>query len=99
MFGAAATSVSKLSAFDPLCKGTAVSRLVRTSAMLHRKSTEYSLAELLEHPVLRVQMANEGIEDRSLDLILDTTAVHRRFSGTGSFTRCGFAYPCLDTGQ
>jgi hypothetical protein len=70
-------------------------------AMMHRKSTEYSLAELLDHPVLRVQMANEGIENRSLDLILDTTGNHHRFSNTGSTTtrRGGFAYPRVDAGQ
>jgi hypothetical protein len=68
-------------------------------AMMHRKSTEYSLAELLEHPVLRVQMANEGIEEQSLDLIIDKAGGHHRFLESGSSTRAGFAYPCLEAGQ
>ena len=51
--------------------------------MTHRKSTEYSLAELLEHPVLRVQIANEGIEDQSLDLILDRIGNHHPFLEPG----------------
>jgi hypothetical protein len=43
-----------------------------------KRSKEYSLAELLDHPVLGVMMANAGIERRSLDLILDTDCADRR---------------------
>jgi hypothetical protein len=64
--------------------------------MMQRKATEYLLAELLEHPILRVHMANEGIEDRSLDLILDASSAHHRFAGTGLAAQGGFAYPCPD---
>jgi hypothetical protein len=67
--------------------------------MMHRKSTEYSLAELLEDPVLRVQMASEGIEEQSLNLILDTAGNHHRFLEAGPQIREGFAYPCLEPGQ
>ena len=43
-------------------------------------SKEYSLDELLEHPVLSVQITNEGIERRCLDLMLDAVSGHRRFA-------------------
>jgi hypothetical protein len=66
------------------------------TAMMQRKSREYSLTELLEHPMLRVQMANEGIENRSLDLILDASSTHHRFVETGLAAQGGFAYPCPD---
>ena len=39
---------------------------------------EYSLAELLEHPVLVVLMTRDGIERRGLDLILDAESGDRR---------------------
>ena len=42
-------------------------------------SKEYSLAELLEHPVLGVQMTSEGIERRCLDLMFDTVSGRHRF--------------------
>jgi hypothetical protein len=45
-----------------------------------RGSKEFSLAELIEHPVLGVQIANEGIERRCVDLMLDTISGHHRFS-------------------
>jgi hypothetical protein len=47
-----------------------------------RGSKEYLLAELLDHPVLGVQIANEGIERRCVDLMLDTMSNHHRFSET-----------------
>ena len=59
--------------------------------MLFRRSKEYSLEELLEHPVLGVQMRSEGIDRRGLDLMFDATsgqqcfgeAEHReRFTGS-----------------
>jgi hypothetical protein len=43
-------------------------------------SKEYSLAELLEHPVLGAQLTNEGIERRCLDLMLDAANGHHRFA-------------------
>ena len=46
---------------------------------MFRGSKEYSLDELLEHPVLSVQITNEGIERRCLDLMLDAVSGHRRF--------------------
>ena len=47
---------------------------------MFRGSKEYSLDELLEHPVLSVQITNEGIERRCLDLVLDAVSGHRRFA-------------------
>jgi hypothetical protein len=47
---------------------------------MFRGSKEYSLDELLEHPVLSVQITNEGIERRCLDLMLDAVSGHRRFA-------------------
>ena len=38
---------------------------------MFRRSKEYSLGELLEHPVLGVQMTSEGIDRRCLDLMFD----------------------------
>ena len=48
--------------------------------IMFRGSKEYSLDELLEHPVLSVQITNEGIERRCLDLMLDAVSGHRRFA-------------------
>jgi len=59
--------------------------------MLFRRSKEYSLEELLEHPVLGVQMTSEGIDRRCLDLMFDATSSQQflaeaeyrgRFSGS-----------------
>jgi hypothetical protein len=59
---------------------------------MFRRSKEYSLEELLEHPVLGVQMTSEGI-DRCLDLMFDTASTQHRFAEAeyrerfaGSFT-------------
>ena len=41
---------------------------------MFRRSKEYSLKELLEHPVLGVQMTSEGIDRRCLDLMFDTAS-------------------------
>ena len=46
---------------------------------MFKESKEYSLDELLEHPVLSVQITIEGIERRCLDLMLDAVYGHRRF--------------------
>jgi hypothetical protein len=40
---------------------------------------EHSLEELLDHPVLGVQMTNEGIERRCLDLMFDAASGQHRF--------------------
>ena len=40
---------------------------------------EYSLDELLEHPVLSVEMTNRGIDRRCFDLIFDLASGHHRF--------------------
>jgi hypothetical protein len=42
-------------------------------------SKEYLLEELLEHPILAVQMTSEGIEHRCVDLMFDTTSGLHRF--------------------
>lgn len=47
---------------------------------MSRGAKEYSLAELLEHPVLGVQMTSEGIERRCLDLMFDAAGSQHRFS-------------------
>jgi hypothetical protein len=47
---------------------------------MFRGSKEYSLAELLEHPILGVQIRSEGIERRCLDLMLDAMSGHHRFT-------------------
>ena len=47
---------------------------------MFRGSKEYSLNELLEHPILSVQITSEGIERRCLDLMLDAVSGHRRFA-------------------
>jgi hypothetical protein len=46
---------------------------------MSRGSKEYSLEELLEHPVLGVQMTSEGIDRRCLDLMFDTASAQQRF--------------------
>jgi hypothetical protein len=47
---------------------------------MFRRSKEYSLGELLEHPVLGVQMTSEGIDRRCLELMFDATSGQHRFS-------------------
>jgi hypothetical protein len=44
---------------------------------MSKEPKEYSLDELLEHPVLRVQMATEGLEHRYLELILNANGLRR----------------------
>jgi hypothetical protein len=46
---------------------------------MFRRPREYSLEELLDHPVLGVQMTNQGIERRCLDLMFDVTSGQHRF--------------------
>ena len=41
---------------------------------------EYSLDELLEHPVLSVEMTNRGIERRCCELIFEAAGSHHRFA-------------------
>lgn len=43
-----------------------------------RTSKEYFVDELLEHPVVRLQITSEGIERRCVDLILDATGGNHR---------------------
>ena len=45
---------------------------------MFRESKEYSLAELLEHPVIGFLMTSEGIERRCVELMLDTENCERR---------------------
>jgi hypothetical protein len=45
---------------------------------MFRKSKEYSLAELLEHPVLGLLMTSQGIERRSVELMVDMQSCERR---------------------
>jgi hypothetical protein len=49
---------------------------------MFKEAKEYSLAELLEHPVLGVLMTRAGIERRCVELMLDTESrEHRRSPG------------------
>jgi hypothetical protein len=45
---------------------------------MFRGSKEYSLEELLEHPVLGVEMTSEGIDRRCLELMFDTAHAQYR---------------------
>ena len=67
---------------------------------MFRRSKEYSLEELLEHPVLGVQMTSEGIDRRCLDLMFDTASAQHRFAEARvSRTICRFIYALkLDAG-
>jgi hypothetical protein len=47
---------------------------------MFRGSKEYSLDELLEHPVLGLQMTSEGIDRRCLDLMFDAASGQQRFT-------------------
>jgi hypothetical protein len=42
-----------------------------------KRVKEYSLAELLAHPVLSLVMTGDGIERRSIDLMLDAESGDR----------------------
>ena len=64
--------------------------LARNGNLRQRSS---SIEELLEHPVLGVQMTSEGIDRRCLDLMFDTASAQHRFAEAeyrerlaGSFT-------------
>ena len=57
---------------------------------MFRQSKEYLIDELIEHPVLGVQIATDGIERRSLDLVLDDVGEHHRFA-EGEYDR---GYTC-----
>jgi hypothetical protein len=46
-----------------------------------QKAKEHLLNELIEHPVLGVQLATGGIERRCLDLLLDFPSGRHRFAG------------------
>jgi len=48
-----------------------------------RKYKECSLDELLEYPVLRLQMTSEGIERRCIELIVEATRGYYRAAKTG----------------
>lgn len=43
-----------------------------------KQENEYSLAELLDHPVLGLAMTGDGIDRRSVELLLETEIVDRR---------------------
>ena len=45
---------------------------------MFRGSKEYSLEELLDHPVLGVQMTSEGIDRRCLELMFDAVSGQQR---------------------
>ena len=45
---------------------------------MFREAKEYSVAELLEHPVLGFLMTSEGIERRCVALMLDAENCERR---------------------
>ena len=45
-----------------------------------RTSKEYSLDELHEHPVVRLQITSEGIERRCVELMVDTISGHYRYA-------------------
>ena len=47
-----------------------------------KESTEYSLADLLEHPVLGVMLTSGRSERRSLELILNAESANRRRAET-----------------
>ena len=50
---------------------------------MFRKLKEYSLDELIEHPILSVQIASEGIDRRGLDLMFNEVNSHHRFIEAG----------------
>jgi hypothetical protein len=56
-----------------------------------RRSKEYSLDELLEHPMLSVQMTNGGIERRCVDLMLEVE-IDRRGLSEGEYCRAWVDY-------
>jgi hypothetical protein len=60
---------------------------------MFRGSKEYSLDELLEHPVLGVQMTSEGIDRRCLDLMLDAASGQQRFAEVERRERFAGSFP------
>ena len=49
---------------------------------MFRAFRECLLGELLEHPVLSVEMTNRGIERRCFELIFGAAGAHHRFAET-----------------
>jgi hypothetical protein len=49
---------------------------------MYRASKEYLLDELLEHPVLSIQLTNDGMERRCVDLMLDAESCRHYFAKT-----------------
>ncbi len=60
---------------------------------MFRGSKEYSLEELLEHPVVGVQMTNEGIDRRCLDLMFDKARAQQRFAEGEYHERFAGSFP------
>ena len=52
----------------------------KSEAVMFRKAQEYLLDELIEHPILGMQIETGGIERRCLDLMLDGVSEHHRFT-------------------
>lgn len=44
------------------------------------RSREYSLDELLDHPVLSLEMARQGLDPRCFELIFEAACRHHRFA-------------------
>ena len=53
---------------------------MRSEDTMFKKLREYSLDELLEHPMLSVDMTNRGIDRRCFELIFDAAGGHHRFA-------------------
>src|ERR1700728_2997021 len=55
-------------------------RRQRRESTMGTQAREYSLAELLDHPIIGWQMKSEGIDSRCLDLMLDESRRNRHRS-------------------
>jgi hypothetical protein len=60
---------------------------------MFRGSKEYSLEELLEHPILGVKITSEGIDRRCLDLMFDTASAQHRFAEVECRERIAGSFP------
>jgi hypothetical protein len=52
------------------------------------KSTEYTLVELVEDPLVGLMMKSDGVDRRSIELLFEQVASSPRYRETATGTNC-----------
>jgi len=55
------------------------------------KSTEYTLVELVEDPLVGLMMKSDGVDRRSIELLFEQVASSPRYRETATGTNCRFS--------